>query len=114
MRQRRQVAKTARQRSAARGQAALGPTTRAVIVQAPIDGVVTDLPLYAEKTAPSGAPVVTIMDVSRVIRAPMFPQTEAAELSVGNEANLIGPAGVPIPGKVTLNQRSARCRQQHG
>jgi len=29
-------------------------------------------------------------------------QSDAAELAVGNEANLIGPGGVPIAGKVTL------------
>jgi len=33
----------------------------------PIDGVVTDMPLYPGETPASGAPVVTVMDLSRVI-----------------------------------------------
>ena len=71
-------------------------------IVSPIDGVITDLPLYPGETAQAGAPVVTIMDVARVIARTHVPQSEAAELTVGNEANLIGPAGVPIAGKVTL------------
>jgi HlyD family secretion protein len=93
----------AAQRNAAKGKSdtAQAQLSYARIVS-PIDGVVTDLPLYAGETAQSGAPVVTIMDVSRVIARTHVPQSEAAELTVGNEANLIGPAGVPITGKVTL------------
>ena len=67
----------------------------------PIDGVVTDLPFYPGESAPAGAPVVTIMDLSQVIARAHVSQTDAALLAVGNEANLIGPNGVPIPGKVT-------------
>ncbi len=93
----------AAQRNAAKGKSdtAQAQLSYARIVS-PIDGVVTDLPLYPGETAQSGAPVVTVMDVSRVIARTHVPQSEAAELTVGNEANLIGPAGVPIPGKVTL------------
>jgi HlyD family secretion protein len=93
----------AAQRNAAKGKSdtAQAQLSYARIVS-PIDGVVTDLPLYPGETAQSGAPVVTIMDVSRVIARTHVPQSEAAELTVGSEANLIGPAGVPIPGKVTL------------
>jgi HlyD family secretion protein len=98
-----QLKGAAAQRDAAKGrsQAAQAQLGYARIVS-PIDGVVTDLPLYAGETAQSGAPVVTIMDVSRVIARAHIPPTEAAELTVGNDANLIGPAGVPIPAKVTL------------
>jgi HlyD family secretion protein len=98
-----QLKAAAAQRNAAKGKSdtAQAQLSYARIVS-PIDGVVTDLPLYAGETAQSGAPVVTIMDVSRVIARSHVPQSEAAELTVGNEANLIGPAGVPIPGKVTL------------
>ena len=91
------------QRNAARGrsEAAQAQLDYTRIVS-PIDGVVTDLPLYPGETAQSGAPVVTIMDVSRVIARTHIPQSEAAELAVGNQANLIGPGGVPIAAKVTL------------
>ncbi len=68
----------------------------------PIDGVVTDLPLYPGEMAPSGAPIVTVMDVAQVIARAHVSTAEAAELKVGNDANLIGPGGAPIPGKVTV------------
>jgi HlyD family secretion protein len=70
-------------------------------ITSPIDGVVTDLPYYAGESSPSGAPVITVMDVSSVIARVHVSQTEAAELKVGDEANLIGPDGAPISGKVT-------------
>jgi RND family efflux transporter MFP subunit len=42
------------------------------------------------------------MDVSRVIARTHIPPSDAAELAVGNAANLIGPGGVPIDAKITL------------
>jgi len=70
-------------------------------ITSPIDGVVTDLPLYAGEMPPSGQPVVTVMDLSQVIARTHVAPSEAAELKVGNEANLIGPDGAPIAAKVT-------------
>ena len=70
-------------------------------ITSPIDGVVTDLSLYAGETAPSGAPVVTVMDLSQVIARTHISQAEAAELRVGGSANVIGPGGAPLPGRVT-------------
>ena len=67
----------------------------------PIDGVVTDLPFYAGETAPAGAPVVTVMDLARVIARVHVSQADALELSVGNDASLIGLNGVPVPAKIT-------------
>jgi HlyD family secretion protein len=91
----------AAQRDAARGrrqsaEAQLGYSR----ITSPIDGVVTDLPYYAGETPASGQPVVTVMDTSQVIARTHVSQAAAAELAVGNEANLIGPGGAPIPGKV--------------
>jgi len=68
----------------------------------PIDGVVTDLPLYPGETAASGAPVVTVMDLSRVIARTHVSQAEAQELAVGDDANILGLNGAPIAGKVTV------------
>ena len=90
------------QRDAARGrneaaQAQLGYSR----ITSPIDGVVTDLPLYPGEMPPSGQPIVTVMDLSQVIARAHVSPAEAAELKVGNDANLIGPGGAPIPGKVT-------------
>jgi len=70
-------------------------------ITSPIDGVVTDRPLYAGETAPSGNPVVTVMDVSRVIARVHVSQADARELMVGDDANLVGADNVPVPGKVT-------------
>jgi HlyD family secretion protein len=69
-------------------------------ITSPIDGVVTDLPLYAGEM-PQNGPIVTVMDLSQVIARAHVAPSEAAELKVGNDANLIGPGGAPIPGKVT-------------
>jgi len=71
-------------------------------ITSPIDGVVTDRPLYAGETAQPGTPLVTVMDVSQVVARAHVAQAEAAELKVGNDANIIGPDGAPIAGKVTL------------
>jgi len=70
-------------------------------ITSPIDGVVTDLPFYAGEMPASGQPLVTVMDTSKVIARTHIAPAEAAELKVGNDANLIGPGGAPIPAKVT-------------
>jgi multidrug efflux pump subunit AcrA (membrane-fusion protein) len=70
-------------------------------ITSPIDGVVTDRPQYAGEFVPSGAPIVTVMDLSRMVARAHIAPSEAAELKVGSDANLIGPDGAPIPGKVT-------------
>jgi HlyD family secretion protein len=70
-------------------------------ITSPIDGVVTDLPLYSGEMPASGQPIVTVMDTTKVIARTHVAQAEAAELKVGNDANLIGPGGAPIAAKVT-------------
>jgi HlyD family secretion protein len=70
-------------------------------ITSPIDGVVTDRPLYAGETPQAGGPIVTVMDLSRVIARAHIAPAEASELKVGNDANLIGPDNAPIAGKVT-------------
>ena len=92
----------AAQRDAARGrlesaQAQFGYSR----ITSPIDGVVTDLPLYAGEMPASGQPIVTVMDLSQVIARTHVSPAEAAELKVGADANVIGAGGAPIPGKVT-------------
>jgi multidrug efflux pump subunit AcrA (membrane-fusion protein) len=70
-------------------------------ITSPIDGVVTERTLYAGESAASGSPLVTVMDLSRVIARAHVSQGEAGEIAVGAEAGIIGPDGAPIPGKVT-------------
>jgi len=92
----------AAQRDAAKGrqdaaQAQLGYSR----VTSPIDGVVTDLPFYAGEMPQTGAPIVTVMDLSKIIARTHISQAEAAELKVGDDANLVGPGGALIAAKVT-------------
>jgi HlyD family secretion protein len=68
----------------------------------PINGVVTDRPYYPGETAPSGSPVITVMDLSQVVARAHLSQQEAALLKVGDEASVSVPGGKPIAGKVSL------------
>jgi HlyD family secretion protein len=91
----------AAQRDAARGRYEGAQAQLAYsMITSPIDGVVTDRPLYAGETAPSGNPVITVMDLSHVIARAHIAQSEARELTVGNDASLIGQNNVPVPAKV--------------
>jgi multidrug efflux pump subunit AcrA (membrane-fusion protein) len=61
-------------------------------IKSPIDGVVTDRPLY-----------VGDLNISKLIAKGHIPQSEAAQLKVGNPAQLKVPGiDEPIEGKVTL------------
>jgi HlyD family secretion protein len=73
------------------------------VIHSPIDGVVTDRPLYAGDLATANQPVLTVMNLSRLIAKSHIAQAEAAALKVGNPAELRIP-GVdePVMGRVTL------------
>lgn len=72
-------------------------------VHSPIDGVVTDRPLYPGEMASAGTPLITLMDLSRVVARAHISQQQAVLLKAGNEAELSVP-GVSddVTGKVTL------------
>jgi HlyD family secretion protein len=70
-------------------------------ITSPMNGVVTDRPLYPGETPQSGAPVVTVMDLSQVIARAHISPSEAAELKVGDQANIIGGDNVPVAGTIT-------------
>jgi multidrug efflux pump subunit AcrA (membrane-fusion protein) len=72
-------------------------------IRSPIDGVVTDRPLYPGEMAASGAPLMTVMDISRVTARAHIPQGDAALLKVGNNATIAVP-GIeqPVEAKVVL------------
>jgi len=61
-------------------------------IVSPIDGVVTDRPLYEGDLANANQPILTVMNTSRLIAKSHIPQSEAAVLKVGN------PAALKIPG----------------
>jgi HlyD family secretion protein len=72
-------------------------------VRSPIDGVVTDRPLYAGEMAAAGSPLITVMDLSHVVARAHINQQQAAVLKVGNVASILAP-GITndLPGKVTM------------
>jgi multidrug efflux pump subunit AcrA (membrane-fusion protein) len=72
-------------------------------IKSPIDGVVTDRPLYVGDLATANQPLLTVMNISKLIAKGHIPQSEAAQLKVGNPAQLKVPGmDDPIEGKVTL------------
>src|SRR5438105_8719461 len=72
-------------------------------VTSPIDGVVTDRPIYAGEMASSGSPIITVMDVSQVIARAHVAQEEAKQLKVRETAHIVPPdASALVPGKVTV------------
>ncbi len=72
-------------------------------IRTPIDGVVTDRPLYPGEMAAAGTPLLTVMDISTVIAKAHIPQSDAAALNVGDKGTIAVP-GIddPIEGKVTV------------
>lgn len=72
-------------------------------IHSPIDGWVTDRPLYPGEMAAAGTPLITVMDMSQVIARAHIPQEQAALLKVGDKAT-IASADVdkPVEGKVTV------------
>ena len=72
-------------------------------IRSPIDGFVTDRPLYPGEMAAAGTPLITVMDTSRVIAKAHIPQPDAALLKIGDNATLTVPGEEePIEGKVTV------------
>jgi multidrug efflux pump subunit AcrA (membrane-fusion protein) len=72
-------------------------------IRSPIDGVVTDRPLYPGEMASAGTPLLTVMDVSSVIAKAHIPQNDAALLKVGDKGTITAPGiNEPIEGKVTV------------
>jgi multidrug efflux pump subunit AcrA (membrane-fusion protein) len=72
-------------------------------IRSPIDGMVTDRPLYPGEMASAGTPLITVMDTSAIIAKAHIPQADAALLKVGDKGTITVP-GIekPIEGKVTV------------
>lgn len=72
-------------------------------IKSPIDGVVTDRPLYEGDLATANQPMMTVMNLSRLIAKAHIPQAEAASLRVGNPAELkVAGLDEPVKAVVTL------------
>ena len=73
------------------------------LIKSPIDGVVTDRPLYEGDLATANQPILTVMNLSLLIGKAHIPQAEAAQLKVGNPAELtIAGLDEPVKGRVSL------------
>lgn len=72
-------------------------------IRSPINGVITDRPLYPGEMASSTSPLLTVMDLSSVIARAHIPQSDAATLKIGDKGTMTVP-GIdhPIEGKVTV------------
>jgi len=72
-------------------------------IRSPINGVVTDRPLYPGEMASAGTPLVTVMDISSVIAKAHIPEEDAAALRAGDQGTMVVPGiDKPIEGKVTI------------
>ncbi len=80
-------------------------------IRSPINGVVTDRPLYPGEMAAAGTPLLTVMDTTSVVARAHIPQDQAALLKLGDKATITVPAAVPgavhgeddpIDGRVTV------------
>ena len=67
-------------------------------IRSPINGVVTERPLYPGEMAAAGTPLVTVMDISEVIAKAHIPQASATLLKVGDTAEIEVPGmDKPVP-----------------
>ena len=60
-------------------------------IHSPINGIVTDRPLYTGETPASGAPLVTVMDTSSLIAKAHIAQSLAQQIKIGDDATLSVP-----------------------
>jgi len=105
------LAKKAYNLKAAEGQmtAAKGKTISAEAqlsytkIVSPINGVVTERPFYEGETAPSGVPIITVMDLSKLVARAHLSPDQAAQLHPGDSASIVAGSGQSaIAGKVTV------------
>ena len=72
-------------------------------IQSPIPGIVADRPLNAGEMANPGSPLITVVDISRVVARVNVPQTEASAVKTGQTAVLTQPdSKEEVEGKVTV------------
>jgi HlyD family secretion protein len=72
-------------------------------IRSPINGVITDRPLFAGETASAGNPLITVMDTSALIAKMHVAQMQSQQLTVGSPATVIVPGiADPVPAKVSV------------
>ncbi len=72
-------------------------------IRSPIDGVVTDRPLFEGETASAGAPLITVMDTSVLLAKTHIAHSLAQQLKAGDAAAVLVPGVAdPVPAKVSM------------
>jgi multidrug efflux pump subunit AcrA (membrane-fusion protein) len=72
-------------------------------IRSPINGVVTDRPLFAGETAAAGAPLLTVMDTSSLLAKAHIAQSLAQQMKMGDEASVqVSGVADPVAAKVAL------------
>jgi len=70
-------------------------------VRSPINGVVSDRPIYPGEMAVSGTPIVSIVNISKVVARANIPLKDAGAIKPGKQATLTSPDGT-LNGLVTV------------
>jgi HlyD family secretion protein len=72
-------------------------------VTSPIAGIIADRPINAGEMANPGAPLLTIVDISRVVARVNVPQNDSAAIKLGQTASVTQPGNSDrFEGKVTV------------
>jgi len=72
-------------------------------IRSPINGVVTDRPLYEGQMAAAGTPLMTVMDLAHVIARSYISPQQAAQLKAGDPATIsAGEGEADVQGKVSV------------
>jgi len=72
-------------------------------IRSPINGVVTDRPLYAGETPAGGSPLITVMDTSSLLAKAHIAQSLAQQMKIRDEASISVPGiADPATAKVAL------------
>jgi len=72
-------------------------------IRSPLTGVVTERPLYPGEMAATDKPVMTVMDISKIVARINMAQDQARDVKVGNEATMTPSDGdMPVTGKVIV------------
>jgi HlyD family secretion protein len=72
-------------------------------IRSPIDGYVTDRPIFAGETPVAGTPLITVMETTTVLAKAHIGQAQAQTLKLGADAEIQAPGvSSAIPAKVSM------------
>jgi HlyD family secretion protein len=70
-------------------------------IRSPINGIVSDRPIYPGEMAGSGMPIISIVNISKVVARANIPLKEAGSIKPGKQATMTSPDG-SLTGVVTV------------